>query len=334
MRHLVTRRCVTALDNIPEADLIEVATVDGWQVVVRKNDFVPGQEVLYCEIDSFIPETDSRFAFLMNSGVRTTVDGRRGHVLRTRKLRGQVSQGLILSLEDFPEIVEADADVDLADLLGFELWEPPLPSGSNEIIGPFPSFLDKTDESRWQNLTPEELRAALAYEEIFVTEKLDGSSCSVFVDNDHNLHVCGRNWELSQDSDFFKIVSASPVGQWFIEYGVPGWYIQGEVYGEGVQGNPLAVKGRHFKVFTFRNVNYRLTPDAWPPVLKEASVPILGLVLDTPVEVVDILPLVDGLKSAINPDRLAEGVVVRGYQHGIEKASFKVNSNSYLLKQK
>ena len=102
-RKLVTIREISNIQPIPDADAIEVATVGGWKVVVKKGEFSIGDLGLYFEVDSFLPETDERFQFLMKSGVRT-FEGERGHVLRTARLRKQLSQGLILPLQLFPEI--------------------------------------------------------------------------------------------------------------------------------------------------------------------------------------------------------------------------------------
>ena len=41
---------------IEGADMIEVATVDGWDVVVKRNEFNIGDNVVYFEIDSFLPQ--------------------------------------------------------------------------------------------------------------------------------------------------------------------------------------------------------------------------------------------------------------------------------------
>ena len=90
--------CVKRIDDllaIEGADKIEVAVVGGWKVVVKKGDFKKGELAVYCEIDSFIPHSIA--PFLTKPGqfpkVYNEVEGQR---LRTIKLRGQISQGLLL----------------------------------------------------------------------------------------------------------------------------------------------------------------------------------------------------------------------------------------------
>ena len=342
MRQLVTIRTIADIIPIPDADAIEAARVDGWVVVVKKGEFEVGQSAAYFEIDSHVPEDDERFAFLMSRGVRESVEGFRGHVLKTVKLRGVVSQGLVLPLDEFPEFKDADASTDLAALINVQKWDPPLPSGSNEVSGPFPTGIPKTDEDRVQNLSAEELadlRAAAT--NIQVTEKLDGSSHTIFLKDDGTVGVAGRNWELSPNSDGYKIVTASLAGQWLTEYGRPGDYIQGEVYGEGVQANPLKIRGRRFGVFTCVLDGKNLIPASWPGMVQASAVPHL----DNP-DVWETAPdeqlrealvdWTDGLKSALSKDHLAEGIVIRGYdaEHDSQLWSFKVINNKFLLKQK
>jgi hypothetical protein len=95
-RKLVTIREVSDLQPIPGADAIEVATVDGWKCVVKKNIFSVGDWALYFEIDSILPIGKPQFDFL-TKGVKS-------HRLKTIRLRKQLSQGLLLPIDDFPEL--------------------------------------------------------------------------------------------------------------------------------------------------------------------------------------------------------------------------------------
>lgn len=58
MRKLATIRTIAEIRPIPEADRIEVAQIDGWEVVISKKDnFSQGDKVVYIEIDSKMPAT-------------------------------------------------------------------------------------------------------------------------------------------------------------------------------------------------------------------------------------------------------------------------------------
>ena len=98
MRKMARIVKIDAINPIPDADAIEVATVGGWKVVVKKGEYSVGQLAIYCEIDSFIPTTIA--SFLTKPGHTPKVyEGVEGERLRTVKLRRQLSQGLLLPLE-------------------------------------------------------------------------------------------------------------------------------------------------------------------------------------------------------------------------------------------
>jgi hypothetical protein len=88
MRALVTIQRVKKISVIPDSDFLETAHIMGWQCVVKKG---------YYEVDSFLP-LDERYEFLRNSSYRENKDNGIGFRIRTAKMRGQLSQGLLLPL--------------------------------------------------------------------------------------------------------------------------------------------------------------------------------------------------------------------------------------------
>lgn len=96
-RKLASVRKISDLSPIEGADKIEVATIDGWKVVVAKDvNHKVGDLIVYCEVDSFLPIREE-FEFLRKSSYKKMGD-QEGFRLRTTKLRGQISNGLILPL--------------------------------------------------------------------------------------------------------------------------------------------------------------------------------------------------------------------------------------------
>lgn len=113
MRRLATVRIISDIRAIPNADAIEVALVDGWECVIAKKDgFKIGDQVIYIEIDSIVPERPE-FEFLRDRKFR----------VRTIKLRGQVSQGLVLPMSVLPT-GKHKIDDDVTDILGIKLKRP------------------------------------------------------------------------------------------------------------------------------------------------------------------------------------------------------------------
>jgi RNA ligase (TIGR02306 family) len=329
-RALATVETVTATAPIEAADAIERARVRGWDVVVKKGEFRPGDTCLYIEIDAFVPLDDPRFAFLEARG-RKVVDGRAGHVLRTAKLRGAYSQGLVIGVASFPELAGIEVGTDVTDLLGIVKYEPPIPAElAAAAVGPYPSaFAPRTDAERVQNLVEDfaTLRSAARWT---ATEKIDGTSVT-YVNDDGRLRVASRNWELA----------VAETTQWSIadELGLlallePGDALQGELYGEGIQSNPLRIRGQRFAPFALWRGRRPVPRDAWPVGLAALAVPQLELALPDSVEA--CLEQADGLYSSINPERRAEGIVWHSDGAVFDtlggRGCFKAISNAYLLK--
>ena len=95
-RKLATIQSIKEILPIKGADRIEVARIKGWKVVVKKDEFKVGDKVIYFEIDSLLPIREE-FEFLRKSSYRKT-DEQEGFLLRTIKLKKQISCGLIMPL--------------------------------------------------------------------------------------------------------------------------------------------------------------------------------------------------------------------------------------------
>ena len=153
-RKLVTVRKVKEIKRIDGADLIEVAVVDGWQCVVKRDEFKVGDLAAYFEIDSFLP-LEPEFLFLEKSSKRRMGEFE-GLRLKTIKLRGVLSQGLLLPYAVIERFVTKDDFVlgaDITDALGVKKYEQPIPAELvGQVRGSFPSFIQKTDQERVQNI--------------------------------------------------------------------------------------------------------------------------------------------------------------------------------------
>ena len=100
---------VTNIEPIPNCDNIVHASVLGWKVIINKNDGIQvGDKVVYFEVDSKVNEKDERFAFLE----------KRNYRIKTMKMRGVYSQGLVMPLSCFPEIKNPEIGMDVTNLLG------------------------------------------------------------------------------------------------------------------------------------------------------------------------------------------------------------------------
>ncbi len=329
MRKLATIRTVHETRAIDGADMIEMAVVDGWKCVTKKGEYNAGDAVIYCEIDSFLPVREE-FEFLRKSSLKT-MDDREGFRLRTVKLRGQISQGLLLD----PSILGRSFNVgeDVTDELGIVKYEAPIPTClGGEVIGGFPAFIAKTDEERIQNLAADfDSFRGLAF---YVSEKIDGTSFTAFV-HEEQFGVCGRNWQLAEDASnsHWRVVRDLDLRGRMKTLG-RSLAIQGELVGPGIQKNRYALKAPTvfvFNVFDLAESAYvhKTEMEAICRELDLSIVPPLGEMI-VPDCLDAILTLAEGT-SVLNPKTEREGLVwVSG--SGNDRVSFKTISNKFLAK--
>lgn len=340
MRKLATIQKIKEILPIEGADAIEVAVINSWKVVAAKNvGHKVGDLVIYCEIDSFLPIREE-FEFLRKSSYKKMSDGTEGFRLKTIKLRGQISQGLIIPLDTLLKYGISSDDVyeglEVTDVLGIVKYEPPVPAElAGKVKGLFPSFIRKTDEERVQNLSQE--YEEYKKEKFYVTEKLDGSSATFYY-KDGVFGVCSRNLELleTDDNTFWKFARQSDLENKLSKLN-RNICLQGEIIGEGIQGNHYKIKGQTVKFFTGFDIDKqeRIFFPEFVTILHDLSldyVPVLnneyGFQLPDTIE--DLLKFAEG-KSVLNPNTEREGIVIRSMDGSI---SFKAISNKFLLNEK
>lgn len=292
-RKLATIRRIKDLVAIAGADKIELAIVDGWQVVTQKGQHAVGDLVVFYEIDSFLDANDPRYASFSERFINW--GDKRGMRLKSIKLRKQLSQGLIMPVREFPEIFQscpAYEGQDVTDILKIEKWE--ALEKENTSQGPassagrkFPAFVRKTDQERIQNygmLVERELDTSFE-----VTMKKDGSSVTVFrVDPTSEYYadalamtrgklnlwqrfihwgadlfngkeavygICSRNvlLPLEGNSNFHKAAEA-PLKA-LRKLGKSSFALQGEVVAPDIQDNYEKVKSVEFHLFDIFDID-------------------------------------------------------------------------------
>jgi RNA ligase (TIGR02306 family) len=323
-RALATVEEIVDVQPIPDADAIETVKVRGWNVVAKKGQFQPGDRCIYFEIDSFLPIDHPEFAFLAPRGTRVQ-DGVEGHVLRTAKLRGQVSQGLVIG--PYSGHVY-DLGDDVTEMYGVTKYEPPIPAEiAGQVAGPFPiKYVSKTDAERVQNISQQDYDQLRHHGIWMPLEKVDGTSMTVICDEYGHMRVCGRNWEYKEsDNTLWRLAR-----EHIIPHLEVGNYVQAEVYGEGIQKNPLGIKGQDVAIF-----NFSVSDAAFGELVYKMAPEYVDL--DLPETIEEAIAQADGIKSLINPERRAEGIV--WHEAGKQtfgslglRSCFKVISNQYLLK--
>jgi RNA ligase (TIGR02306 family) len=350
MRKLASIQIVNAVEPIPNADAIEKIRVLGWWIVAKKGEHKVGDKLIYCEIDSLIPERPE-FEFLRPSSFKpaqldaqgeTTLPA--GFRIKTVKLRGQVSQGICFPLSILPPEMWADEGADVTELLGVQKWEPPIPIGmGGKVKGNFPAFLPKTDETRVQVLETSLQRNR--GKTFYVTEKLDGASFTAFL-RQNEFGICSRNlWmdETDESNVLARIASGLKLAEKLrAARDLLGCdvAIQAEVIGPGIQKNKYGLKEVTLRVFNLLNVDTFALVDH-PTMLTTLSeiglesVPQLGtIVLNHTVD--ELVAYSEGT-STLNAQVQREGVVLRPLTEEYDeqiggRLSFKAINPKFLLK--
>jgi RNA ligase (TIGR02306 family) len=361
-RKLASIQRITELRPIDGADKIELATVLGWHVVVGKGAHKVGDLVVYCEVDSLLPLKEE-FDFLGNGNKpkRQYIDGKEiyGHRIKTMRLRGQVSQGIVfpltilahgnakggsadyLKLQANAEALNLPEGTDVTEYMGIYKYEMPLPTElAGKARGGWPGFMPKTDEPRLQ-ANPgilEKYKGVTFY----ATEKIDGSSITLFIKNDE-MHCAGRTidwlddggntiWRVAKELDIEAKLRAHDLDEHIA--------LQGEIYGPGIQGNPLKaskatirfynaydwVEGKYLDYLHFVTLMAKLGLETVPVITDSFKL----------LPTVDEMVIYASRNSVINPNVKLEGIVLRPLNEqrdaDLGRLSFKVISPEYLLK--
>jgi len=326
MRALASIQRIKALAPIVGADAIEKATVLGWQLVVKKGEFKVDDLAVYCEIDSLLPDRPE-FEFLKARGMR----------IRTIRLRGEISQGICFPLSILPEGHELIEGTDVTEVIGVEKYEPPIPASLSGIMkGGFPGFIPRTDETRVQVL--QEMLDKYAGTQCYVTEKLDGSSVTYYL-QDGEFGVCSRNLELfeSPENSLWKVARSLQIEEKLRARG-GNHALQGEIVGEGIQGNLYKLRGQTVFFFNLFDITaYRFLDfagfEAAMQEMELQSVPVLDRAYSLISDIPQLVALGTGRSTLYNVER--EGVVIRPLTETRDlmgRVSFKAINPEFLLK--
>jgi len=362
-RNLASIQIIRDLQPIEGADRIMLASVLGWKCVVDKGQFNVGDKCIYFEIDSLIPAAPWNDRFrkeAMDKPLR----------IKTRKFKGQISQGLCFDLsiipfectytttdaEGEPELQRGEYVYEVGDdvttILKVEKWELPVPAElSGQIKGNFPTvYISKTDEIRVesiQNIVDECIDKNL---EMVGTLKCDGSSMTTGIipypnhelgKMDREFIVCSRNLNLkeSEGNSFWKMVRKYDIGNKLLPM-AEDFCLQMEIIGEGIQKNRMGIKGIDVRVFNVKNITQGvyLGHDAAVEFCSNIGIPFVPVIVRrkfTKDDTADsLLKIADELKY--DNGHPAEGIVwrpiIETYSDVLKgRLSFKTVSRKFLL---
>ena len=353
-RKLASIQKILTIEPIPNADKIDKASVLGWELVVQKNEFKVGDLCIYCEVDSILPEKPE-FEFLRDRHFR----------IKTIKLKKQIAQGIAFPLSILPmgDYFEGQDVTDIIGVKKYDSEEKQEQEAATKKPtnwltrylmryrwfrkifkrkkNVWPDFVSHTDEERIQNIPwiCQKCKDLLLY----ATEKLDGTSATYFLKRgkrklfggfDYEFGVCSRKlrlpgnrktgkshyWEMAEKYDIEKILRIVLDLE-----GLETIAIQGEIIGEGIQGNKYKIKGHDFFAFNLYFNGQKIN-------IHHCKLPGFKLVplLDYKFKIFDTIQ--EMVKFSRGKSMLCdcnrEGIVLRNYENNI---SFKVIDPGFLL---
>lgn len=323
---------IAAIEHHPNADRLDIATVKGYKCVVPRGAYKPGDVVLYVAPDACI---DTRRPW-WNGYEKYLAKGGR---VRIVKLRGFLSEGLIVPLSTFPEGKQFKD-------FGISHWEPPSSPNSGLLVRSprLPFGLEKTDQTNVQQLDP----ATIYLKRYLVTRKLDGCSCTVAVrykmgDSEPDVHITSRSIDLKPESDnIYTRATGQAVdllctlAREYAMKSITGSFtivVRGEICGDGINANKANIDCKGPPTFyLFESLvmledgqfEHFIIPERWNGFLNE--VPI--------IETIDSLRPEHVEKYLNAPASDGEGVVLWEIDHldRITGFSFKIKSKEYYAK--
>ena len=343
----VTVEKIKEVLSIEGADRIEIARLDGmdYQFVIGKGQFKSGESVLYIPVDSVVPDD-----VLAKLGLEGKLAGSKRNRVKTIKLRGQISQGIVAdSMLVPPETREAGTEA-ITKCLGVEKYIPPEVPCHNAILRGLPDAVPVYDiESADRNL---DVVKKLMNQKVMITEKVEGTNFSLLhaadgeiMVNQHHKTIIPKEgvehtfWKVAHDQDILGFAKALS-----LDYPKQDVLIYGEMLGPGIQKNIYKLSSYEvlfFDIMVNREwMDSQRFMDAVTGFYGDAkkAVPVLciGVELSAWLGGRTIKEASNGVSSL--RDGLREGVVIKPMQEQrdstLGRLFLKQRSPEYLAKEK
>lgn len=311
------------------ADSLEITHVFGWQCVIKKDSLKIGDKIIYIPPDFCVPLDRPEFAFLQK-------DNKKTHRITVKRLRGQISQGLIIPVPK--ELDHLEVGTNVIDHFGIVRYEPPLPlrSGGLFVSGPSGLYTPKFDIENYQRYK----HIIQPNEEVVISEKIHGTSARFVFAEDKNgveQQFCGTrtNW-ISDDNDnyWWTAFRRNPcIGEWCKNN--KNKVLYGECYGQvqvmkyGANRNDV-----FFAAFAIMNQQSFMDYDDFSQSCQQYNVKTAPVLYRGPFNEQKMYELAEQDSVIENANHLSEGVVVlpvkERYNEEIGRVCLKCVSNRYL----
>lgn len=334
----------------PNADALDLARVGGFHAVVGKGAFAAGDRVAYLPTDSVIPGDVAEAL-----GIAAHLKGSDGNRISAIKLRGIISEGIVLPIATVRAVVVArggDAalvdrpDVDLAPALGITKYEPPVAPEMLGRIRPWPSFLSKYNI---ENIKRPEFADLLPIGlPVQVTEKRHGSCMCVAVGPgmapDERAIVTSAEIAILEDdtNDCWRTVAQHDLVERLLDIRAhltaTGIHVESlGLYGETLGGQDLkygADKGAPgFEAFDLMVNAQWLDAAVFRSACLATGTPVVPVLYEGPYDPAAVAAVAEGPASDFSA-HVREGVVIRPlleqFDPRVGRVIFKLHGDGFL----
>ena len=306
----------------PNADSLEIVKILGFQSVVKEGQYKSGNQVLYFEPDTaFSLDTAKQFNIDTYMSLRTDIYGEKVLVIKEVKLRGELSEGLLLptyTLNNYgfkPEFFPCFKFEAQAKLIRTE-------DASPEVLA-FPQY---------ESL--ENLRKVPDFfepnEYVVVTEKIHGTNSRVGFYTDENgkmVLLAGSRTlnrkapEEGQHSLYWRPYFGGWIEAFFndmLAQGIKSATIYGEMFGPTIQSYSYGLINKEigYRAFTLKLDGIVQAPNAALDLLREYNIETVPVVYEGPYSYELIQELAERPTMLVCQynnftQHLAEGVVIQ-----------------------
>ena len=260
---------ITRIDPIPGKDRIVLATIDGYQSIIGKDQYQVGDIVCYISEQSVLPET-----LIVEIGLYGKLAGANKDRVKAIRMGGVVSQGIICKPDQW-KLLENWGDQQTAildDVLGVSKFEPSIPvhltgkwirpRGDAPIVPMYD--IENIKKQRHFDVGDDNWYDPFDFKQVCVTEKLHGTNVAFHMNATepgkvwvYSKGVGQRGFGLEEDPNntYWKAFRGYPGVQRYMESAIrheDAVTVYGEVYGKGIQDLDYGQSTQHLAVFDVR----------------------------------------------------------------------------------
>lgn len=302
------------------ADSLELATVGGWQMCVKKGQYKNGDPVVYVEPGTSIARAVAeRLNVVTYLSEKVNIDGDRVLVVKSVKLRGEPSFGLIITPEPGMKIGD-----DVAAHYGAQKFMPPVrvqAGDSAPADSRFPSYTEIENMRSYPLVFNDG-------EEVVVTEKIHGTNCRVgfvvdakVLPRQMTLMAGSKGLRRKQPPDEaamrtntywfpFTLPTVNALLRELFDGGANQAILYGEVFGLGIQAYTYGKKTVTFRAFDLMLNGKYLNYDEFKALCDKHAIETVPVVWRGPFSLAQIKKLSEG-PSLVGGPHGREGVVVK-----------------------